>query len=264
MGLSPTWVYPPEVSRVIRSASSSCPLAFAVGSINATSLGRSARPPQSTGPLLQQRGVVSALDAPTTRSASLDDSHGRPRSTGYTIGLCPTTWSGLPPRPSPLWVNAPSLRAIIPTPGGEAVTPQSRHHPQRLATTESGVSSSTTLTPIAVRGDLTTLQGSLHAMARRVACPPVRVRPGGSSAHNEDVYVRAFPRAFPRPVTRTSSQISLHSLFGERLWPDCHRLERCSYGLCTLLINSKRPKSALTSHIGRLARPSLLSGGIHS
>ena len=181
MGLSPRSAYPPEVSGLIRPSSSSCPLAFVVGIINATSLGRSARPPHSTGPLLQQSCVVSALNAPTTRSASLDDSHGLPRVTGYTAGLCPTTWSGLPPRPSPLWVNAPSLRAIIPTPGGEAVTPQSRHHLQRLSATEYSVSSSTALTPVAVRGNLTTLQCSLHATARRVARPPVRVRPGGIS-----------------------------------------------------------------------------------
>ncbi len=32
---------------------------------------------------------------------------------------CPTTWSGLPPRPSPLWVSTPSTRAITSTPGGE-------------------------------------------------------------------------------------------------------------------------------------------------
>ena len=58
------------------------------------------------------------------------------------------------------------------------------------------------------------------------------------SPPDEDVYVRAFPR----PVTRTSNRRSLHSLFGERLWPDFHWLERCRYGLCTLLINSKHPK----------------------
>jgi len=54
------------------------------------------------------------------------------------------------------------------------------------------------------------------------------------SPADEDVYVRAFPR----PVTQTSSRISLHSLFGERLWPDFHRLEHCRYGLRTLLVNS--------------------------
>src|SRR5262245_3272215 len=52
------------------------------------------------------------------------------------------------------------------------------------------------------------------------------------SPADEDVYVRALPR----PVTQTSSRISLHSLFGERLWPDFRRLERCRYGLRTLLV----------------------------
>jgi hypothetical protein len=166
---------------LIRSSSLSCPLAFSVGMINATSLGLSERPPQPTGPALRQSCVVPALVALPTRSASLDDSHGLPSVTGYTAGLCPTTWSGLPPRPSPLWVNAPSLRAIIPTPGGEGVTPQYRHHPQRLSATAYGVSSPTAPTPVAVRGNLTTLHCSLHATARRVACPPVRVRPGDIS-----------------------------------------------------------------------------------
>jgi hypothetical protein len=118
MSLSPRSACPPGIIGLIRSSSASCPLAFTVGMINATSLGRSARPPQSTGPLLQQRCVVSALDAPTTRSANLDDSRRLPSMPGYTTGLCPTTWSGLPPRPSLLCDNAPSLRATTPTPGG--------------------------------------------------------------------------------------------------------------------------------------------------
>ena len=41
---------------------------------------------------------------------------------------------------------------------------------------------------------LTTLQSSLYATARTVACPPVPVRPGGSSPAAEDFYARAFPR----------------------------------------------------------------------
>jgi hypothetical protein len=99
-GLKPQVDMPPEIIGLIRPSSASCPLASTVGIINATSLGRSARPPQSTGPLLRQSCVVSALHAPTTRSASLDDSRRLPRLPGYTTGLCPTTWSGLSPRPS--------------------------------------------------------------------------------------------------------------------------------------------------------------------
>src|SRR5215475_9949549 len=75
------------------------------------------------------------------------------------------------------------------------------------------------------------------------------------SPADEDVYVRAFPR----PVTQTSSRISLHSLFGERLWPDFHRLERCRYGLRTLLVNSKNVlEGHLASDSGRSERPWLL------
>jgi hypothetical protein len=41
-------------------------------------------------------------------------------SLGYTGSRRPTTWSGLPPRLSLLWVSAPSTRAATSTPGGEA------------------------------------------------------------------------------------------------------------------------------------------------
>src|SRR5262249_23577823 len=51
------------------------------------------------------------------RSASLDDSRGLPSIPGYTTGLCPTTRSGLSPRPSLLCDNAPAIRATTPTPG---------------------------------------------------------------------------------------------------------------------------------------------------
>jgi hypothetical protein len=118
MGLSPRSTCTPGIIGLIRSSSSSCPLASMVGIINATSLGRSARPPQSTGPLLRQGSVVPPILARTTRSASLDDSRRLPRLPGYTTGLCPTTWAGLSPRPSLLCDNAPSIRATTPTPGG--------------------------------------------------------------------------------------------------------------------------------------------------
>ena len=135
---------------LIGPSSSTCPLAFSVGIINATSLRLSRRPPQPTGPSLRPGYVVPTILATTTRAASLDNSRGLPSVASYTAGLCPTTWSGLSPRPSPLWVSAPSSRAIIPTPGGEAVAPQSRHRLQRLSATESCVSSSTIPTPVSV------------------------------------------------------------------------------------------------------------------
>ncbi len=150
MGLSARSAYLRVGAGLIRPSPCSCLPAFSVGVINATSLRRFAQPPQPTGPLLRRGYVVPLILAPTTRSASLDDSRRLPSVTGYTAGLCPTTWSGLPPRPSPLWVSAPSPRAIIPTPGGEAVTPQSRHRLQRLSATESCVSSSTIPTPASV------------------------------------------------------------------------------------------------------------------
>jgi hypothetical protein len=136
------------------------------------------RPPQPTGPWLQEGSVVPPLIATTTRSASLADSHGLPRRAGYTAGLCPTTWSGLPPRPSLLCNNAPSLRAITPTPRGGTETPQIRPRSQRLSATKQCVSSSSHPTPAPVGDLLTTLQCSLHATARKVTCPPGLVRPG--------------------------------------------------------------------------------------
>jgi hypothetical protein len=83
-------------------------------------LGPFQQPPRPTGPLLRKGSVVPFLLATTTRSASLDRSPCLPKFIGYAGGLCPTTWYGLPPRPSLLWVSAPSTRAITSTPGGKA------------------------------------------------------------------------------------------------------------------------------------------------
>jgi hypothetical protein len=178
MGLSPRSTCPPGIIGLIRSSSSSCPLASMVGIINATSLGRSARPPQSTGPLLRQGSVVPPILARTTRSASLDDSRRLPRLPGYTTGLCPTTWSGLSPRPSLLWVNAPSIRATTPTPGG-GVSAHLRCFltPKGLPQSNNGSAPPDIPTPVSVGGELSTLQCSLDAAARMVACLPGLVRP---------------------------------------------------------------------------------------
>ena len=46
----------------------------------------------------------------------------------------------------------------------------------------------------------------------------------------EDFYTRACPR----PVTRTPSRVSLHSLPGGKLWPDLPRLEHYRYRLHAL------------------------------
>ena len=194
MGLSPRSAYPPEVSGLIRSSSASCPLAFVVGIINATSLGRSARPPQSTGPLLRQSYVVSALNATTTRSASLDDSRRLPSLPGYTTGLCPTTWSGLSPRPSLLWVNAPSLRATTPTPGGGV-----RGHlrcfltPKGLPQSNTGSAPPSIPTPVSVGGNFR--RCSVRLMLRPawlLAFLDWSDLTSPSAA--EDVYTRACPR----------------------------------------------------------------------
>ena len=194
MSLSPRSACPPEVSGLIRSSSASCPLAFMVGIINATSLGRSARPPQSTGPLLRQSYVVSALNAPTTRSASLGDSRRLPSLPGYTTGLCPTTWSGLSPRPSLLCDNAPSLRATTPTPGGGV-----RGHlrcfltPKGLPQSNTGSAPPSIPTPVSVGGNFR--RCSVRLMLRPawlLAFLDWSDLTSPSAA--EDVYARACPR----------------------------------------------------------------------
>jgi hypothetical protein len=171
-----------------------------VGIINTTSLRRFERPPQPTGPLLQEGYVVPLILANMTRSASLDNSCRLPSVAGYTAGLCPTIWSGLSPRPSPLWVNALSLRAIIPTPEGEVATPQLitpskafrnrvlrqlLHHPD----------------PCFCRVNLVTLQCLLDATARGLLA--LLYRSDREFQADEDVYTRAFPRL----VTQTPSRV---------------------------------------------------------
>ena len=62
------------------------------------------------------------LSLPSTLSGPIRQSRPHPlTSQGHWLYRrpCPTTWSGLPPRPSPLWVSTPSTRAITSTPGGE-------------------------------------------------------------------------------------------------------------------------------------------------
>jgi hypothetical protein len=179
MGLSARSAYPHRIAGLIQPSPFACHPAFSVGIINTTSLRQFERPPQPTGPLLREGYVVPLILAYTTRSASLDNSCRLPSVAGYTAGLCPTIWSGLSPRPSPLWVNAPSLRAIIPTPGGEVAIPQlvatSRAFRNRVL--RQLLHDPDTCF---CRVNLTTLQCSLDATARRLASPPVQVRPGVS------------------------------------------------------------------------------------
>jgi hypothetical protein len=179
---------------LIQSSSSSCPLTVTVGIINATSLGRSEQPPQSTGPLLQQSCVVSALIAPTTRSASLDDSRRLPSMAGYTTSLCPTTWSGLSPRPSLLCDNAPSIRATTPTPGG-GVSAYFRSFltPQGLPQSNNGSAPPSIPTPVSVGGNCR--RCSVRFMLRPawlLAFLDWSDLTSPSAA--EDVYARACPR----------------------------------------------------------------------
>ena len=170
-----------------------------MGIISTTSLGLDGRPPRPTGPLLEKGCVVPFLIAPTTRSASLDDSRRFPIA-GYTAGLCPTTWSGLPPRPSLLSVSTPSPRAAIPTPaeGRGSICPVFPQ-PQWPSPLLNWVGSCIYPDTDFGRGILTTLQCSLYAVARRVASPPGSVRPNADALAAEDIYTRACPRGDRSP-----------------------------------------------------------------
>jgi len=105
-------------------------------------------------------------------------SHRFPRDTGYTAGLGPTTWSGLPARPSLLWVNAPSLRAIAPTSRGGTASPQLLPAPNGFPQQNSASAPLSPPTPASVGDLLTTLQRSRDGTARKIAGPPGLVRPG--------------------------------------------------------------------------------------
>ena len=184
---------------MIEPSSSSCPLALTVGIISTTSLRLDRRPPRPTGPLLEKGCVVPFFIALTTRSASLEDSRRFPMPR-YTAGLCPTTWSGLPPRPSLLSVSTPSPRAAIPTPAeGRGTYARSFPQPQWPSPLLNWVGSCIYPDTDFGRGILTTLQCSLYAVARRVASPPRSVRPNAEALAAEDVYTRACPRGDRSP-----------------------------------------------------------------
>jgi|GEM_PF-4597691 len=114
---------PPATSQFDSAFVALWPSCHSGGFLRPPSLGPPVQPPRPTGPWLRTGYVVPFLLATPTLSASLTDSRCFPRISGYTAGLCPATWSGLPARPSLLWVSTPSLRAITPAPRGGARDP---------------------------------------------------------------------------------------------------------------------------------------------
>jgi hypothetical protein len=169
---------PPAGPQFERGFVASRPSCLSGSFLSPPRLRSSSRPPQPTGPWLRTGCVVPFLLATPTRSASLADSRCFPRIAGYTAGLCPSTCSGLPARPSLLWVSTPSARAVTPTPRGGARHPSLSSLPLAFLHRTRSRLLCCSLTPVSVRGWLSTLQCSLHATARKVACPPGRVRPG--------------------------------------------------------------------------------------
>ena len=82
------------------------------------------------------------------------------------------------------------------------MAPQSRHRLQRLSATEYCVSSSIIPTPVSV--GLTLRRCNVRLMLRPVRLLALLYRSDlDSYPADEDVYTRAFPR----PVTRTSSRV---------------------------------------------------------
>jgi len=90
----------PSLWSLVRPSSRLSPPACTGGFVLPPSLRLCMRPPRPTGPWLRVGYVVPPLCATMTWSAALSRSSGFPRATGYTWGLCPTTWSGLPGRAS--------------------------------------------------------------------------------------------------------------------------------------------------------------------
>jgi hypothetical protein len=259
MGLSPRSAYPPEVSSGIRFSSSSCPLAFGGyyqrhqprALCTTTSVHGSFAPAElcclcprrSYDPIRQSRRLPRTPEGHWLYRRSVPDD---------LVWAAAEIFPTLGQRSFPPCHHPYAGRRGSDTPISSPL-PEAFHHKvrrQRLHYPDTRCRQGVTLRRDKVRFMLRSVE--LHAL---LYGSDLEVSPP-----DEDVYVRAFPR----PITQTSNWISLHSLFGDRLWPDFHRLERCRYGLCTLLINSKHPKSALASNIGKPERPSRLSGVIHS
>jgi hypothetical protein len=203
---------PPAPSQFDSAFVAPWPSCHSSGFLRPPSLGPALRPPWPTGPWLRVGSVVPPLCATPTRSASLTDSRCFPRSTGYTAGLCPTTWSGLPASPSLLWVTTPSVRAVTPTPRGGAGYPSLPRSPWPSSTAHGGGSSPVPHTSFS--------EGFATDAAVFASCyGPQSCWPSWTSPTErltpvaEDVYTRACPR----PVTRTPSRVSRHRPPGGRL-----------------------------------------------
>jgi len=102
-----------------------------------------------------------------------------------------------------LWIDAPSTRAVTRTPrGGLGARARFFPKPSGLPRQWSGSA------PLVVRhwflpGNVTTLQCSLHATARVVACPPAPARPEAALRPS-----RAFTSELPRGlVTHAASRV---------------------------------------------------------
>ena len=133
-----------------------------------------------------------------------------------------------PPRSSLLWVSAPCVRAITPTPGGKVVTLPSLF---------------TTFIAFLASGLSRLLRQSRHRLLSGPSFRRCSVRLMLRPAHLLALLVRSDLRLSPGPprtstpelsqqeVALSLSQVSLHDTSGKVPWPDFHRLEHCRYRL---------------------------------
>ncbi len=115
-----------------------------------------------------------------------------------------------PSRGSLLWTDVPCTRAATRTPRG-GLGDLARFFPRPMAFPDNGAGR-LLFAPDTdfCRGRVTTLQCSLHAAARVLACPPVSVRLGATLRPT-----RAFTSELPRnQVTSVTSRIPLHGING--------------------------------------------------
>jgi hypothetical protein len=199
------------------------------GFLSPPSLRSSSRPPQPTGPWLRTGYVVPFLLATPTRFASLAASRRFPRITGYTAGLCPTPCFELPARPSLLWVRAPSLRAVTPTPRGGTRHPSLPSLP--LAFLHRTWSRLLYFPSPQLRCGLCLRRCSVRCPLRRARLLALL---GWSdlelcSGRRGRLHPSLPEAGHPDPESGITTQPS----WGE-LWPDLHRLEHCRYRLHVL------------------------------
>ena len=130
---------------------------------------------------------------------------------GYTGSPRPTTWSGLPPRPSLLWARTLSTRAVTPTPGGDA-GPYPRSGPAPMAFLI-GAMSRLLQPPTPVSVGTHSRRCSVRAVLRP-ACLLALLDRSDLERHRSLAAEDFVPELSRRKVALPVSRASLHGTFG--------------------------------------------------